>query len=267
MVKLAFTARDKQGRLVLDLRQEELRIFEDGTEQKIEYFSPELTLPLNLGLLVDLSGSQRRRITEAAHNATEPFFRRALREGDQAFVMGFRNQSYLASDFTDSPESLARAARKTSEIVASGGTRLYDTIEEACRGKLADKPGRKVLVIITDGEDNASMKTREEALEAATGAGVVIYVVRTSEVSTAGTLTRGATVCRYLSERAGGRDFAVVVEKDYGGAFNEIAEDLANQYTIGYYCLPRWGGIRKVRIESTRKGLRLLGPKGYRGPE
>jgi VWFA-related protein len=116
MVKVAFTVRDKKNRLVLDLAQEELRVFEDGKEQKIEHFSPELSLPLNLGLLIDVSGSQRGRMTAAAQSAAEPFFRRVLRKGDQAFVIGFQEKAYLVSDFTDSPDDLGQAVRKSSEI-------------------------------------------------------------------------------------------------------------------------------------------------------
>lgn len=269
MVKFAFTVRDKKNRLVLDLAKEELRVFEDGTEQRIEYFSPELTLPLNLGLLIDLSRSQRRRMTAAVHNATEPFFRRALRKGDQAFVIGFGNESYLVSDFTDSRENLLQAVRKTSEISASGGTRLYDTIEEACREKLATERGRKVLIVITDGEDNSSMKTREEVLEAATRAGTVVYVICTPQPTAVGSLARGTAVSRYISEQSGGRAFTIVVEKDFADAFNEIAEDLVNQYTVGYYSTnpPRPGSVRKLRIESTRKGLRFFGPRSYPLPK
>lgn len=265
MIKFAFTVRDKKNRLVLDLTQEELRIFEGGKEQKIEHFSPELSLPLNLGLLIDLSGSQRGRMTAAAQSAAEPFFRRVLRKGDQALVIGFRDKGYLVSDFTDNPEGLLQAVRKSSEIGASGGTRLYDIIEETCRQKLASKPGRKTLVMVTDGEDNASMKTRDEALEAATHAGTVIYIIRTSEPSAVGVPTHGAKVCQYISEGTGGREFTIVAEKDFADAFNEIAEDLVNQYTVGYYSAspPRSAAVRRIKIQSTRKGLRFFGPQSY----
>jgi VWFA-related protein len=269
MVKVAFTVRDKKNRLVLDLAQEELRVFEDGKEQKIEHFSPELSLPLNLGLLIDLSGSQRGRMTAAAQSAAESFFRRVLRKGDQAFVIGFQEKAYLVSDFTDSPDDLGRAVRKTSEIKPSGGTRLYDIISETCREKLANKLGRRILVIITDGEDNSSRTSRQETVETATRAGTVIYVICSPQPSASGHFARGTVASRYLSERTGGRDFPTVVEKDFANAFNEIAEDLVNQYTVGYYsaspALP--GSVRRIKIQSTRKGLRFFGPQSYQAPK
>jgi VWFA-related protein len=269
MVKFAFTVRDKKNRLVLDLAKEELRVFEDRTEQRIEYFSPELTLPLNLGLLIDLSRSQRGRMRAAAGQAMEAFFRRVLRTGDQALVIGFQDKAYLVSDFADSPASLAQAIQKASEIGLDGGTRLYDTIEETCRLKLASKPGRKTLVIITDGEDNSSRMTRDEAAQAATHAGAVIYVICTPQPTAVGSLARGTAVSRYISEQSGGRAYTIVVEKDFADAFNEIAEDLVNQYTVGYYSAnpPRPDSVRKLRIESTRKGLRFFGPRSYVPPK
>jgi VWFA-related protein len=269
MVKFAFTVRDKKDRLVLDLTQEELRVFEDGKEQKIEYFSPELSLPLNLGLLIDLSGSQRGRVTAAAQSAAESFFRRVLRKGDQAFVIGFQEKAYLVSDFTDSPDDLRRAVRKTSEIKPSGGTRLQDIIAETCRDKLANKPGRKTLVIISDGEDNASRMTRDEAVQAATRAGTVIYVIFTPQPSASGGFAHGAVASRYLSERTGGRESPIVVEKDFANAFNEIAEDLVNQYTVGYYSAnaAQPGSVRRIKIQSTRKDLRFFGPQSRQAPK
>jgi len=269
MVKVAFTVRDKQNRLPLDLAQEELRVFEDGKEQKIEYFSPELSLPLNLGLLIDLSGSQRGRMTAAAQSAAESIFRRVLRKGDQAFVIGFQEKAYLVSDFTDNPDDLGRAVRKTSEIKPSGGTRLNDIIAETCRDKLADKPGRKTLVIITDGEDNASRMTRDEAVQAATRAGTVVYVICTLQPSDSGHFARGTVASRHLSERSGGREFPIVVEKDFTNAFNEIGEDLVNQYTVGYYSASpaQPGSVRRIKIQSTRKGLRFFGPQSYQAPK
>jgi len=265
MIKFAFTVRDKKNRLVLDLTQEELRIFEDGKEQKIEHFSPELSLPLNLGLLIDLSGSQRGRMTAAAQSAAEPFFRRVLRKGDQAFVIGFQEKAYLVSDFTDNPDDLGRAVRKTLEIKPSGGTRLHDIIEETCREKLTSKFGRKILVIITDGEDNASRMTRDEAVQAATRAGTVIYVICTPEPSASGHFARGTVASRYLSTRSGGREFPIVVEKDFANVFNEIGEDLVNQYTVGYYSASpaQPGSVRRIKIQSTRKGLRFFGAHSY----
>jgi VWFA-related protein len=269
MAKVAFTVRDKKNRLVLDLTQEELRIFEDGKEQKIEFFSPELSLPLNLGLLIDLSGSQRGRMTTAAQNAAEPFFRRVLRKSDQAFVIGFQEKAYLGSDFTDNPDDLGQAVRKTSEIKPSGGTRLYDIIEETCREKLASKLGRKTLVIITDGEDNSSRISRGETVETATRAGVVIYVICTPQPSASGHFARGAVASRYLSERSGGREFPIVVEKDFTNAFNEIGEDLVNQYTVGYHSASpaQPGSVRRIKIQSTRKGLRFFGPQTHQAPK
>jgi VWFA-related protein len=265
MIKLAFTVRDKKDRLVLDLAQEELRVVEDGKEQKIQYFSPELLLPLNLGLLIDLSGSQRVRMTAAAQSAAESFFRRVLRTGDQAFIVGFQDKSYPVSDFTDNLASLAEATRRASGIGPHGGTRLFDVIEATCREKLASKTGRKTLVIITDGEDNASRTTRDEAVQAATNAGTVIYVVCTLRPSDFGQFAPGSVVSRYLSERTGGREFNIVTEKDFSNSFNEIADDLVNQYTVGYYSAnpARPGAVRKIRVHSTRKGLRFFGPQSH----
>ena len=179
LVNLFVTVRDKNKRIVTDLKQQDFKLAEDGQDQQIAFFSKEVTLPITLALLLDTSGSEQFMLG-AIQDMGGRFLDRVLRKGDEALVMSFDTDVDLLSDFTDDRGQLDRAIRKTRiNTPMSGGminpgpvptshvtgTALYDAIYLACNEKLTTEAGRKAIVIVTDAQDEGSKVRLEEAIE------------------------------------------------------------------------------------------------------
>ncbi len=279
LVNLFATVRDKKKRLVPDLTKDDFRISEDGQPQKIEFFSRETSLPITLGLLIDTSGSEEAMLG-AEQEAGSRFLARVLRKSDLAMVITFDVDVDLLSDFTSDRGQLERAihrarinAPRTPATVrgplppgfGSGGTNFYDAVYLACREKLAGEAGRKALVILTDANDTGSKVRLEEALEAAQRTDTVIHILVISDPY------YGANegVAKKLAEETGGRAIVVHSEKKLEEAFDQIAEELRTEYTLGYYPTnsARDGRFRKIKTETTRPDLRVLARKGYYAPK
>ncbi len=182
----------RHGRLIPDLSKNDFELTEDGTEQKIEYFSRETNAPLSLGILVDTSPSQERLLaTEQA--ASKSFLGSVLRHDDQAFVMHFDVDVELLQDFTNASGKLGHAIDTAKinqtgrSIVAEdagasrGGTRLYDAVYLASNELMKARYGRKVLVLVTDGEDQGSKIDLQASVEAAEKANVIVYSIVVSD--------------------------------------------------------------------------------------
>ena len=281
LVSLLATVRDGSRKLVADLAKEDFRVVEDSVEQKVEYFSRETALPITLGMLVDTSISQQA-VLGLEQEAGARFLRRVLREKDLSFVISFDVNVDLLSDLTPDTGQLERAldrARINSPSAAGPierrgplGTALYDAVYLACREKLARESGRKALVILTDGVDAGSKVTLEQALEIAQRSDTVIYVIGVADPQfyfRQGVGYGGEGVAKKLAEETGGRAIFVRGEKKLEEAFDEIAEELRTQYTLGYYPSnhSRDGKFRRVKIEANRKGLKVLARKGYYAPK
>ena len=278
LVNLFATVRDKKKRIIPDLTQDEFRIFEDGQEQKIAFFSHETSLPITLGLLIDTSGSEERMLP-AEQEAASRFLRRVLRPKDLAMVITFDLDVDLLSDFTADRGQLERAiqrARINAPRVpisiqgplpqrGSKGTNFYDAVYLACRDKLASEAGRKALVILTDAEDTGSKVRLEEALETAQRTDTVIHILLVYDPA----YGRNESVARKLAEETGGRMIVVRDEKKLEEAFEQISEELRSQYTLGYYSTntSRDGRFRRIKVEITRKDLQALARKGYYAPK
>ncbi len=275
LVNLFVTVRDKNKRLVTDLTEEDFRIFEDGQEQKIAFFSRETALPITLGLLVDTSISQGRVLYEEQVAASR-FLERVMRKGDLAFVITFDVNVDLLIDFTASTEQLEAAVHRArinaplpdGPVARSGpvGTKLYDAIWLACREKLRNEAGRKALVILSDGVDAGSRMELEDALEAAQRSDTVIHFIMISDPGYYGFGgPSGSGVARKLAEETGGRAIFVRDEKRLDEAFEQISEELRNQYTLGYYSANsrRDSKFRKLQVKVNRGGTKVLARKGY----
>jgi VWFA-related protein len=167
-VPLLFTVTDKRGRFVTDLNKEDFRVFDNRRPQNILAFNRESDLPLRIGILIDTSNSVRDRLRFEQEAAIE-FLRSLIKdEKDKAFLVSFDTAAELVVDFTSDMDRLAKGIRS---LRAGGGTALYDAVFFACRDKLPeDSPPeqfRRALVIISDGDDNQSRISREQALEMA----------------------------------------------------------------------------------------------------
>jgi Ca-activated chloride channel family protein len=267
LVNVLMTVTDKKNRLVLNLTKDDFRIFEDNVPQKISYFSRETNLPLRIGILIDTSNSIRDRL-HFEQEAAIDFLNETLRPGkDLGFVVGFDVQPQLTQDYTDNMEKLADAIRG---LRAGGVTSLYDAIYFSCREKMLFFPPpepylRRAMVIISDGQDNQSEHTREEALAMAQRAEVTIFAISTTRSGIQG---RGDKVLRRLAEETGGRAFFPFDAGELASNFQEISRELRSQYSIAYVSSNRAhdGTFRTISIDPLEKGLHVRAKNGYFAP-
>jgi VWFA-related protein len=278
LVNLFATVRDKNKRVVTDLKQSDFKVFEDNHEESIAFFSKEMNLPITLGLLLDTSGSEQNMLG-AIQDAGSSFLRRVLRKGDEAMVISFDSDVDLLADFTDDHSILTRAINKARINVPGGGyiagnpgpvggnitgTALYDAIYLACGDKLSGETGRKAIVVVTDAEDEGSKTKLEEAIEAAQRTDTVIHLLLVYDPRYGGNTSVG----HRLTEETGGRMIVVNSEKKLEEAFDQISEELRSQYTLGYYPsnTAKDGKFRKIRVEMDNKDYKVLARKGYYAP-
>src|SRR6185369_2251104 len=204
-VDMLFTVTDKKGRFVTDLTKADFEVLEGKKLQTIREFGAESDLPLRLAVLVDTSNSIRDRFKFEQEAASE-FLRSVVHlNQDKAMVVSFDTAPELRADLTDDTDKLDQAIR---ELRPGGGTALYDAIFFACRDKLQqDQPRhkfRRAIVILSDGDDNQSRYTRDQALEMAQKADVVLYAISTniSRID-----TDGDKILKYFTSETGGRAF------------------------------------------------------------
>jgi VWFA-related protein len=277
LVNLFATVRDKNKRIIGDLKQDDFKIYEDNAEQKISFFSKEVTMPITLGLLIDTSGSEQNRLG-AEQEAASRFLERVMKKGDEAMVISFDLDVDLLADFTDDRAQIERSINKARIGAVSGGvvtpgtipsntggTHFYDAVFLACNDKLATEAGRKALVIITDAQDEGSRLRVEEAIEAAQRTDTVIHILLVHDPG----FSWRPDVAKKMSDETGGRTIEVSSEKRLNEAFDQISEELRSQYTLGYYPTntSKNGQFRKVRVETPGKESKILTRKGYYAPK
>ncbi len=266
-VNVLFIAMDRHGKFVRNLNQNDFTILDDHKPpQSIVGFRRETDLPLELGLLVDTSGSVRGRF-DFEQEATVSFLEHILRPNfDRAFVMGFSSHSQMAQDFTDNVHLLETGVKSLHD---GGGTALYDAIYKACHDKLLkdkpDHPVRRALVIVSDGEDNQSEVSRAQAIEMAQRAEVLIYAISTDD---SGLILRGDKVLQQLADSTGGRAFFPFKMKDIKGSFSAIEDELRSQYVISYRPanFDTDGRYHSIEISAVKKDLQVRARKGYFAP-
>jgi VWFA-related protein len=280
LVNVFATVRDKNKRIVTDLKQDDFKVSEDGHDEKISFFSKEMQLPITLGLLLDTSGSEQRMLS-AIQDAGSRFLHRVLRKGDEAMVISFDSDVDLLADFTDDRPILDRAINKARINIPGGGylggnpgpvpgagsvgTALYDAIYLACSEKLNGEAGRKAIVIVTDAQDEGSKVRLEEAIESAQRTDTVIHVLLVADPRFGG----NSGVAHKMTEETGGRMIVVSSEKRLEEAFDQISEELRSQYTLGYYPsnTAKDGKFRKIHVETNNHDLKVLARKGYYAPK
>ena len=266
-VNLLFTVSDKKGRFVTDLLSDDFEVLERKKKQSILEFAAESDLPLRLAILIDTSNSIRDRFKFQQEAAIE-FINGVVRpEVDRAMVVSFDTGVGLVADLTGDREKLAATIR---ELRPGGGTALYDAIFYACRDKLMqDKPRhkfRRALVIISDGEDNQSHYSRDQALEMAHRADAVLYTISTNITRIQ---TSGDKVLKYFAEETGGLVFFPFKVEDLSQSFENIANELRHQYSVLYRPEPLStdGQYHPVRIKvRSYKNLVVRARKGYYAP-
>jgi Ca-activated chloride channel homolog len=267
-VNVLFIATDKHGKFVRDLNQNDFSILDDHKPpQAILNFHRETDLPLHLGLLIDVSGSVDSRF-DFEQGAATSFLQHTLRAGfDKAFIVGFNTRSQMAQDFTDNVQLLSAGVRRLHD---GGGTALYDAVYRACKEKFLkdrpDRPVRKAIVIVSDGEDNQSEYSKAQAIEMAQRAEVIIYAISTDD---SGLVMRGDKVLEQLADATGGRAFFPFKMKDITHSFAAIEDELRSQYVVSYRPanFDADGRYRSIEISSLKKDLQVRARRGYFAPQ
>jgi len=267
-VNVVFTVTDKHGKRITDMKQSDFRVLDDNKPPEVvRSFRAETNLPLQVGLLIDASNSVRDRFKFEQESAIE-FLNQTVRpQSDQAFVVGFDVTPEVTQDFTDNTELLAHGVH---ELRPGGGTALYDALYFACRDKLLKTPKsitvRRAIILLSDGDDNQSHVTREEAIEMAQRAEAVVYTISTNVSGTAGP---GDKVLDRIADATGGRPFHPFQIRDVANAFAEIQDELRSQYAVTYKPadLKSDGHYRTIEIEANdRKNFRVRSRRGWYAP-
>jgi Ca-activated chloride channel homolog len=285
LVDVLFTVLDRRNKLVPSLEKDNFKITDDKSQQTIRYFSKQTDLPLRIGLLMDTSNSIRDRLKFEQDAATSFLYSVLRHNKDQAFVMTFDDEPNVLQSFTDD------AGRLRDEIIktrAGGGTAVFDAIYAACEKELSHPPRppgdqpdvvRRVMIVISDGDDNLSTHTRAEAIEMAQRYSVVIYTISTStqwiQLSQTNPdkladrkthLTEGDKILQDLAEETGGRAFYPYHVDDLDQSFQDIGDELRNQYSIAYIPTNATldGRYHRIKIEvPDHKGYQVRARRGY----
>ncbi len=299
IVNVPFTVLDQKDRLVVDLKKDDFEVFENGKRVPIRFFTPLTKVPLRIGLLLDTSNSVRLYFKAEQQAAID--FIHSMTESNphnRLFLMTFDFGHDLLQDFTNDADTLSTLVRK---LKPGGGTALYDAIYYACQQKLRHESQegglRRVLVALTDGEDDASEHSMEQAIDAAKRADVTIYPIATISW---GYHSPGEKVLDRLAEETGGRvvypwkkppsaEYATgylshtqldgqnaVYEAGSGKYSSEeagkladalglIQRELESQYSLAYVPpnpVPD-GKYREIRLKTVYDGLRIRSRRGY----
>jgi Ca-activated chloride channel homolog len=267
-VDMLFTVTDKKGRFITDLAKDDFLVIEGKRSQSIQEFASESDLPLRIAILIDTSNSIRDRFRFEQQAAVD-FVTSVVRpRQDKAMVVSFDSSAELVSDLVEDPDKLAAAIRS---LRPGGGTALYDALYYACRDKLQlDKPKyrfRRAVIVVSDGDDNQSRVSRDQALEMAQKADAVIYCISTN-------ITRiesdGDKVLKYLAQETGGQAFFPFKAEDLAQSFENIANELRHQYAIFYRPEPfKTDGLYhavELRVKN-RHDLIVRARKGYYAPK
>ena len=285
LVDVLFTVLDRRNKLVPALEKQDFKIFDDNVAQDIRYFSKQSDLPLRIGMLMDTSNSIRDRL-KFEQDAANNFLFSVLRpKKDEAFLMTFDDEPQVIQNFTNDTGALRDQILRTR---SGGGTAVYDAVYQACEKELSHPPRppgdqpdvvRRVMILISDGEDNLSTHTRTEAIEMAQRTSVVIYSISTStqwvtlddpNKAQSGNrkyhLTDGDQILKSLAEETGGRAFFPYHVDDLDQSFQDIGEELRNQYSVAYnpsnHALD--GRYHKIRVETPEhKGYQVRARRGY----
>jgi Ca-activated chloride channel family protein len=277
------SATDKSGRWIPDLRKQDITVYEDGVRRPILGVQRDSDTPISIGIVVDTSGSMAWKM--AATEAALQHFVRTLNPRDQFFLIAFSDRAFLLQDFTDNPAHLNRAI---GLLHSYGNTALYDAVVQGLHKVERGRWPKKALLVLTDGMDNASSHSLNDAIQNGRQGGVLIYTVGlgTSNVSMGPTISFGgglfrfgggfgppkgarderveATTLRTLSDETGATTFVMnpraVDMSRLDAHFQSISTELRQQYTVRYESA---GGTRahEIRVEATRPGMEVRAPK------
>jgi VWFA-related protein len=253
---------DKHGAIIRDLEQPDFTILEDGRPETLRYFARQTDLPLTLGLLVDTSMSQEH-VLNAERAASFRFLDQVLREKkDQIFIMQFdlavMTRQPLTSSYKDLNDALSQVDTPTRNELQSGGNRgtlLFDAVVEASDKIMRKQQGRKALILLTDGDDNGSDATLENATDAAQRGDTLIFSILFSDSGIGH--GPGKSILEHLSHETGGGFFEVSKKLTIDQIFDAIQDELRSQYSLGYVSdkPPSIGEFRKIQLKVDKPAL------------
>lgn len=303
LVNVGFSVRDEQGKLVTGLTQDDFDLVEDGVPQKIAFFARSLDVPLNLGLVMDVSGSQESFVRPHLKDL-ETFLKTVLGKDDQAFLVCFGNRIRLVRDFSSSPGDLVGGLREFQNIgrhvainfgrngkrkrqndepapplfpelgppeLRYAGTAFYDSIYHSIGEKLSGDSkdrGRRALIVFSDGEDNSSAHHMMDAIETAQANDVLLFGIRYTETRRDGRLNArnkyGTSVMERIARETGGYDYDAQ-QKGLADNFRQIGEQLRSSYELGYHSTNPVtdDSFHKIAIHAKRPGLTVRSKTGY----
>ena len=259
----------ENGRYVTNLEQEEFEVYEDGVKQTISFFT-KIQQPIALAVLLDTSASMDQRL-DTAQEAAIGFVRR-MRPQDLMMVIDFDSTSRTLQEFTNDMGALEKAIRSTS---VNGSTALYNAIYIALKGLKkvkvpnAEEIRRQAIVVLSDGDDTSSLIEYEEVLDLAKRSETAIYAIGLKQGGGRGIEFKEAEfVLKQLSNETGGRAFFPSAVAELPGIYQQISEELANQYSLGYTSRnpSRNGAWRRIVVRTARQGLQTRTRQGYFGP-
>ncbi len=238
--------RKKTNEFVKGLTRGDFEIYEDGTLQEITNFASETDLPLTIALCIDTSSSVRIKLDFEKEVAAD-FIYTVMRPTDRALLLEFDTGVTLLHDFTHNPNDLVR---EIEQLRAGGGTSLYDAIYLISDQKMIWEDGRKTIVLLSDGADQTSTHTFEEALRLAYRAEASIFAISTTRLG-ADIDHEGDNALRQLTRNTGGNTYFPVSTRELTTAFQEINDTLRNQYSLTYSPInkKRDGTFRKLRVK------------------
>jgi VWFA-related protein len=290
LVNVLFSVQDKQNRYLNDLKQDDIQILENGQPQDIFTFKRELDLPLTMAILVDTSGSERFTLP-LLKDAGGRFVDSVIRTGkDTVSVIKFEGEATVMQELTSNPARVRKALEEIAFTAAppvsiyggatppinggsrQGGTSLWDSIIATAADMLAKEPGRKTIIVLTDGEDTTSRMKMDEAINEALRAEVVIYAIGIGDPGMGGVNEGGL---KKLCESTGGRAVIPKGHRDLDNAFSQLEQDLRQQYLLAYEPKNETtdGAFRKIEVklknktEKEAKELKIRHRKGYYAPK
>lgn len=281
LVNVGFSVRDEKGNLVTNLTQDDFDITEDGVPQKIAFFARSADVPLTLGLIMDVSGSQQSFL-KPHHNDLQAFLKTVLRPDDRAFLVCFGNNLRLMSDYSNSPKDLVDAlkefekGKRVEDFPLLGprehrvlGTAFYDAIFHSSTQMMQNtaERGRRALIVFSDGEDNSSAHHMMETIEAAQANDVLLFTIRYTEVRDGRLNARnkyGISVMERIARETGGADFDGT-GKGLVNGFRQIDEQLRSSFELAYHTSNPAGDktFHKIVIKPKQPGLSVRAKTGY----
>jgi len=281
IVTLSVTILDKDDLPVRDVKQGEFRLLEDGKEQGIRTFAFGTRQPLVLGLLMQWSGQRRDTLPYAEIDPAGQFFRTLLTKHDVSYAARFAGTAQTLADFINDPSEIDRGLRAAMSVPYYGPSALFDSLVWACEEKLSTRPGRRVLLLVADGHDNASRKSLSDAIKCALRSQTTIYVVSLARANPFLTKTpvlpppvleldhselkQAIHVMSELAGKTGGEAIFVQRQEDLARAFDNIDRELRNQYLVEFSPNneTHHRSFHRIKIEVKGQGLRVLVPEGY----